>query len=300
MNSSLKVHGGDLGVAAAGAEGIDDLHHLAVFEVALAAAGHAACGEQRTAERESGRDLFVFVVVQPAIVVGEAVEVELVDQAVEADGDAVGPVEGCRGGPRRERVRGGVFGEVEDGQGLFFLGPERGRRHTVDHLRQVAHFEDFDVGAELALVLGEVAVHVEHAGVGVAEDAHAAAAQGAEYAGGLCPFLDFGPGAAGRLFAAFLLVQHAGDDVEVDVAAVEGGAELGDTAGAAVGQPLFGVGVGIVERGGGLEIENEHRHLGNLDGREDHRAGGVSADVAVDHIDLFALEEVAGGNSFRR
>ena len=154
--------------------------------------------------------------------------------------------------------------------------------------------------AELALVLGEVAVHVEHAGIGVAEKAHAAAAQRAQNAGGLGPLLDLFPCAAGRLLAALLLGQHAGDDMEVDVAAVEDRTELGNAAGAAVGQPLFGIGIGVVKRGRGLEIEDEHRHFGNLDGWQDHRAGGIGADVAVDHVDLLALEEVAGGNAFRR
>ena len=125
------------------------------------------------------------------------------------------------------------------------------------------------MGAELTVVLGEVAVHVEHAGVGVAEETHTAAAQGTQGAGGLGPVLDFGPGAAGRLFAAFFLIQHAGDDVEIDITAVENRTELGNAAGAAVCQPLLGVGVGVVERGRGLEIENENGDLGDLHGGQD-------------------------------
>ena len=156
------------------------------------------------------------------------------------------------------------------------------------------------MGAELTLVLGEVTVHVEHTGVGVAEETHAAAAQGTQSASGLRPVTDLRPGAAGRLFAALFLCQHAGDDVKIDIAAVENRTEFRNATGAAVRQPLFGVGVGIIERGRGLEIEDEDRDFGNLNGGKDGRAGGIGAHVAVDHIDLLALEQVAGGLPGRR
>ena len=57
--------------------------------------------------------------------------------------------------------------------------------------------------------------------------------------------------------------------MEIDVAAMKDGAELGYAAGAAVGEPLFGVGVGVVEGGGGLEIEDEDGDFGDLDGGQD-------------------------------
>ena len=264
-----EVHRRDLGVAAAGAEGVDDFHHLAVLEIAFAAAGHAACGKQRTAQRESGRDPFIFIAVEPAIVVGEAVQIELGDEAIETDGDAIGPVERFRGRPGRQRIRGRVFSEVKDGERLLLFGFDGGGGGAIDHLGQVAHLQNLDMGAELTVVLGEVAVHVEHTGVGVAEDTHAAAAQGTQGTGGGGPVADLGPGAAGGLFAALLLCQHAGDDVKIDIAAVENGTELRHAAGAAVRQPLFGVGVGVVERGRGLEIEDEDRDFGNLNDGQD-------------------------------
>ena len=70
-----EVHRRDLRIAAAGAERIDDLHHLAVLQIALAAAWQPARRQQRAAQGESRRDPFIFIAIQPAIVVGKAVQI---------------------------------------------------------------------------------------------------------------------------------------------------------------------------------------------------------------------------------
>ena len=57
----------------------------------------------------------------------------------------------------------------------------------VHALGQVAHFQDLDMGAQLGSVLRQVAVHVEHAGVGMAEEADSAAFQAAHGGSGPLP-----------------------------------------------------------------------------------------------------------------
>ena len=86
--------------------------------------------------------------------------------------------------------RGVIRTSLSDDQGLLTLNqtPTAG----IDAGLEVIHFQHLDVDSELAGVLGVVAVHVEHAGIGLAEETDAAARKGAldfsliplSYAGG--------------------------------------------------------------------------------------------------------------------
>ena len=55
-------------------------------------------------------------------------------------------------------------------------------------------FKHFNVRSQLRLVLGEVAVHVEHAGEGMAQVSNARLALIVDHSGGLAPLFDFRPG----------------------------------------------------------------------------------------------------------
>ncbi len=138
----------------------------------------------------------------------------------------------------------------------------------------------------------EVGIHVEHARIGVAEEADPAILQRAQHGGRGQPVVDLGPGVRAR--RAVLFLQQPAHHVEMDAAAAERARDLGDTAGAAVRQPLARIGVLIIESGHGLQVEHQHRPVRALHRRHDLRGCGVGADVAEDEVDVFPREQVAG------
>ncbi len=141
--------------------------------------------------------------------------------------------------------------------------------YRMDARLEVVDLQHFDVGAKLGMVHGEVRVHVEHAGVGVAEKADAAVVQLAHNAGRLHPLLDLAPGAVVVLLGVTRgRVEQAGDDVELDAAAGKGVGDLGHAAGTACRQPFARVGIGIVERWHRLQVEDQHGRLAALHRRQ--------------------------------
>ena len=73
----------------------------------------------------------------------------------------------------------------------------------------------------------------------------------------------------------------------------EGAGDLRNAAGGTVGQPLAGVGVGIIQRGARLQIQDHHGSFGLLDDRQDLGGGGVGSHVAEDQIDTARRERPA-------
>jgi len=108
----------------------------------------------------------------------------------------------------------------------------------------------------------------------VPEKADPRLAQGAYRAGRPDPGLDLAPGTT-----VVAGVEQAGDNLIGDAGAGEGSGELGGAAGRAVGQPLAGVGVGIVQRGDGLQVEHDDGDPGTLHRGEDLAGGGVGGGV---------------------
>ena len=144
------------------------------------------------------------------------------------------------------------------------------------------------MGAGLSVDLGEVRVHVEHPGIGVAEEPEAGGPQSLDGAGSVDPLPD-------RLPGRIAVLQGAGDRAVRHACAGEGARELGDAAGRAVRQPLAGGHPLVVERPCRLEVEDDDRRLRRLHRREHLRRCGVGCRVEEDQLDSCGGERLAGG-----
>ena len=100
----VEVERVELGVGAAGAEAVEQEHRDVRLQVALAGRGHAARRQQRVADDQAGGDALGDVAAGAAVVVRQPVELEVVDQPVEPDGDARRPVEDLGRDLGRDRV----------------------------------------------------------------------------------------------------------------------------------------------------------------------------------------------------
>src|SRR5918993_2180197 len=227
----VEVHHVELGEGTSGSQGVHNLHRDGVLEVTLPGGRDAARREQRVAEYKTGAETLVGAAAGAPVVVGEGVKPEVFGESVDAHGDAGRPLE-------VSLVH--SFVQLEGLARLFELGGDGFFGDVLHAILQVIHLEDLDVEPELGLVHGEVRVHVEHAGVGVAQEAEAATAQRSDHRCGVAPLFYIRPG-------VLVVVEGTGDDVEGDGGALEGVGDLGHAARRAVREPLAGVRVRVIE-----------------------------------------------------
>src|SRR5205814_5968124 len=83
----VEVERVELGVRAAGAEPVEQQHREVRLQVALAGRGNAAGGEQRVPDDQASSDALCSVAAAASVVVGQPVELEVLDEPVEPDGD---------------------------------------------------------------------------------------------------------------------------------------------------------------------------------------------------------------------
>ena len=110
---------------------------------------------------------------------------------------------------------------------------------------------------------------------------------------------------------AVVIVERAGDDVERDAGAREDARQFRDGTDGAVRQPLRRVGMFVIERGDGLEVEDEHRRMLPLHDGQDLRRRRIRADGTDEQVEAFPREPLArfppgfrrvhqpGGNALR-
>ena len=230
-----------------------------VFRSPSPEAGTPRAVEQRVADDQTGRDALGDVAGDAAVVVGEPVQLEVLDQAVEADRDARRPLEDLGRDLARDRVDAGL-GEIEGRADLVALALDRGCVRRLDPLDEVVDLEHLDVRAGLRVHLREVGVQVEHPRIRVAEEAEARGPQAAHRVRGIEPFAQHVP----RRVA---VEQRARDGAVRDARARERAGDLGHAAGRAVRQPFAGRHRLVVERPRRLQIEDD-------DGRTDRLHGG--------------------------
>ena len=157
------------------------------------------------------------------------------------------------------------------------------------------------MAAEVRALLREVGIDVEHAAVVVAHHAEAVVLHRVGDAGGGDPVGHFVP-------ARGIVAQHAGHLVERDAGPVEDVGDFRHRAGRAIRQPLAGhlravaelVERRVVDRGRGLQIENDHRHLRAANHRQHRRREGVGRDVQKDEVDVGPAEIVPGDERLLR
>ena len=170
MNCVVEVEAVELGVRPAGAQPVQQEHRDVGLEVAFAGGRDAPRGEQRVADDETRAHSLGDVVSDTAVVVGEPVELEVLDEPVEADRDARRPVEDLGRDLGGDRVGAGVR-QVEDLSDLVALPFDCRGVGRLDTGDEIVDLEHLDVRTGLGMHLCEVGVHVEHPGVRVAEEA---------------------------------------------------------------------------------------------------------------------------------
>src|SRR5581483_7888388 len=188
-----EIHRIDFGVASPRIEKVQNLHCLTVLQVALARTRAALSREQRASQDQPSPQTFVAITTKPAIIVGQAVEVEVVHQPVQAARDTARPVHFLGGRLFGQTVRRAIFRNLEDAARFFFLAPNVGLTHGGYALLQIAHLENFDMGSEKRVMLGEVTVHIKHAGIRMAEEPYPCSAEVPYHQGRLAPSMNFLP-----------------------------------------------------------------------------------------------------------
>jgi hypothetical protein len=145
-----------LGEGPAAAEPVGDEHRQRRPQLVLADRRDAARGEQRRPEDHARAEPLVLLALQAAVIVGQAVEGEVLDQRVQPDGHP--------GGPFQVRFLHGIV-DGEDAprrrDPLFFLLVG----HCRDPYPEIVELEDLDVAAEVGGHQGEVGRHVKHPGI---------------------------------------------------------------------------------------------------------------------------------------
>ena len=241
------------------------------LEIALARSRHPPGGEQRVADDEARAHSLGDVVADTAVVVGEPVELEVVDEPVEADRDACGPVEDLRRDLGGDRVGAGLR-EVEDLLDLVVLPFDRLGRRRFDPGDEVVDLQHLDVRPGLRLHLRQIGVHVEHPGVRVAEEADPRRSEVVDGARGVQPLAQSDPGGVA-------VGQRPRDGAVGDSRPGQRARYLGDAARGAVGEPLARRHALVVDRARRLEVEDDDGGIDRLDDREDLRGRRVGGRV---------------------
>ena len=225
----------------------------------------------------------MLLALEATVVVGDAVEVEVGDQPVEPDGDLCGPAEVVL-------VDRAVQGE--DLAGEVLAGHDLGVGDRSDPYPEVVELEHLHVTAEVHRHERQVGGDVEHAGVEVAHDAVPCVLESSPDAGRLDPPGDLVPGP--------VLLEIAGDRAERNPCPHEGVGDLGQRAGAAVGEPLPRTERRVVHVLGGLQVDDQHRGAGLLRDRQQHRRRHVGREEADDQVAAGLAELLCGARAVLR
>ena len=110
----IVIHGHDLGVRAAHAHRVADLHGNVGLDVALARAGDARGGQKRVAHDEPGLQPLVSIVLRAVVVVAERVQLVGRNHPALRRGHAACPIELFLGGLFGDRIGGRVAADGEE------------------------------------------------------------------------------------------------------------------------------------------------------------------------------------------
>ena len=298
------VHGYDFREGAAGAQQIADLHGYVGLQVAFAGAGHAFGRQKRMTHDEAALQLLVMIAVRAVIIIGKAVQPPGLHQPLLCRRHPAGPVQLFLGGLFRNGIRGGI---AADGEEPLHLGPLFRHLRVGDLVQlavQVAHFQQLHVKSQLRLQHGEIAVHVQHAGIVVAQESEPGVRHGTLYLRGSGPFQNFRPG--------LLRLRHVGGDfvrhgdfrglfqaqqtvyhVEGNTGPLKGVGGLRHGAAYAMGQPFAGAGFGVIHLGGGLQIQPHCRRFANLVHGQHGAAGEIGGAVGENNVHIVGVEVFA-------
>ncbi len=275
----LEVQGLDLGERAAGADHLGGELGDGGAEFVLAGRGDAASRQKRGTENHARTQPLVLLAIEATVVVGQRVEVEVVDQSIQSHADRRTPGEVLF--PDRVIEGEDLPGEVHAGRRLC-VGD------LLDALPQVIELEHLDVGTERGRQQCQVGRDIQHARVDVAHQAVPGMPKRSADMGGADPPADALP--------RRLLTQPARYGAERDPGATEHIAHLGHRALAAVREPHSRVEVGVIHLLRRLQVDHEDRRVRPLGDRQHHRRGEVGREehddqVAVGHSQLLGRND---------
>ena len=251
---ALEVDRVELREAAADVEAVEDHHRHAVLEVELAAHREARRREERVAHDEVRHELAREGLRLALVVVGEAVELALLDELLERHGRLRGHVEVVRGELLGPGVAHGV-GRVEEAEdALLHRLHLRGVGVAVER-QALVWLAERHVAAKRAADRGGIDLHVVHRLEHVAHQADARAAEVVEHVRDGAPL-------AHLLGGLRVAVKLADDDVRDGTPVADRDArELGHGAEVVVVELLVDRGVLVVETRVGLESHEHDRHV---------------------------------------
>ena len=207
------------GEGSANAEAVHDLHRLRVFHFILACDRNSTPGEQRIAKDHRGHHILVFFRTGAHVVVGHRAKAVLRDEPVERDGGSCGA---------NELFLRDVGLDVECLAEFGELGLDCRFIHLAANGREFLDLENLHVTAKAGELRGEVGVNVEHAIVIMTEEPETVLKHRVSHSCGLDPFVELGPN-------GIMLLQGAGDLMEIDARAFEGVGNFRNRAGGAPG-----------------------------------------------------------------
>src|SRR5665213_2656058 len=183
-NAITEVQRLKFGERSACTEAIHDEHRERRAKLELPDDGYTARGEQRRAEDHPSAQALVDLTLETAVVVGDRIKREIVDEAVETDGNLCGP---------SKIVGVDATVELKDLARKFLSGRDLCLRDRVDSDPLVVELHDLHVTTEMSGDHREVCRDVEHSGVQVTHRPVTRIAQGAAHTGGLDPPIDTVP-----------------------------------------------------------------------------------------------------------
>ncbi len=148
------------------------MHGDVRLQVTLARGWHAPRGQQRVAGDQTGCDTLGDVAPDAAVVIGEPVQLEVLDEAIEPDRDTRRPLEDLGRDLAGDRVDACV-GEIELLSNLLALALDPRGVDSLDSFDEIVDLQHLDMGPGLRVHLREVGVQVEHPRIGVPEKAEA-------------------------------------------------------------------------------------------------------------------------------
>ena len=254
---------------------------MRVLHLTLAGHGNASRCEQRASRNQRGNNVLVVACGSAFVVIGHAAQPVLLHHTIQgygSDGSMPQLV------LRAERIDGECLSELFELL-LHILGC-----HLVSQDLQLAHLHYFEVCAKGGRQSGKVGIDIEHAAIVMPKQSHTVLPQAIYHRSRPGPLLQFPP--------HLLIVQMARQNIVLYACPCKDRSQLWDGTCLTVSQP-FGchqrsvahrIDAPVVDGGGGLHVEQQHRAMRCLCHWQ-HRGGkGVGGDIHTEQSYPFMIE----------
>ncbi len=208
---------------------------------------------------------FIRIAVRAVVIVSQGIQTVILSHGGLGGSHCSRPAELLLRGTADPFIRNRVSGNLEHVTDFpeFLVCPGFG--HCLQALVKIAHFQNFYMDARLGGQHGQIAVHVQHAGVIASQETESRGLQAASDLRGAAPVPYFfpGPDCLGKFcrdlvghgaFGRIGKSQQAVHAAEGDICPLKGIGDFGDGTVYALGQPFAGIGMLIVNLRRGLQI----------------------------------------------